>query len=143
MTRKRILIIIGVLIVACLLCVVVAVLTTGGAIFAVFNTVKPLTDTSNDFMTALRDGNYGKAYDLCGPDLQKEVGGSADGLQQMIVSGNVKPASWNFNSFNMSGSNGQVGGDVTFTGNRPGTASIVLAQVGGQWKIVGFNLKEK
>jgi hypothetical protein len=142
MTAKRILIIIGVLALACVVCVVVAFVATGGAILAIFNAAQPIVTTSNDFMTALRDGNYNAAYGLLSPSLQNEIGGSADALRQFIESNNVKPLSWNFTSFNISGGNGEVSGGVTFTGNRQGTGSLVLSQTGSQWKVAGINFKE-
>jgi hypothetical protein len=143
MTGKRILIIIGVLALACVVCVAVAFVATGGAILAVFNAAQPIVTTSNDFMTALKDGNYNTAYGLLTPSVQSEIGGNADALRQTIESNNVRPVSWNFTSFNVSGGTGEVSGSVTFTGNRPGTGSLVLAQEGNQWKVAGFNLKEQ
>jgi hypothetical protein len=74
--------------------------------------------------------------------LQKELG-SAQNLNTRIKNGRVQPTAWTFSSRNINSDTGQLEGTVTFTGNREGTVRLVLMQVSGEWKISGFNLKEK
>jgi len=93
-------------------------------------------------MTALKNGDAAGAYNLCTPALQRELG-SAQGLDTRIKNGRVQPTAWSFSSRNIENDTGQLEGTVTFAGNREGTVRLVLAQVGGEWKISGFNLREK
>ncbi len=133
-------------------CVVVAVVVGvialacvalgGTAILAGLGLTQPAATAGDAFMTALRDGDYDQAYSLCSPGLQKELG-SAQDLQELIENGDAQPSQWSFTSRNISGDTGQLDGNVTLTGDRPGTVIIKLVKVGDAWKINGFNLKEK
>ena len=98
---------------------------------------------AGDFMTALKASDYSKAYDMCGADLQKELG-SAQGLQKFIESGNFKPASWNFSSTNVNNDRAEVSGDaVVGSDNRTVTAALVLSNASGSWKVIGVNFAKK
>lgn len=138
MNKKILLIIGGVALVVCLLCAMFFVV-----VFALgMGATQPAATASEGFMTALKNGDYAGAYNLCSPALQRELG-SAGSLGTRIKNGKVEPTAWSFSSRNISNDTGELTGTVTFTGNREGTVSLVLTQVGGEWKIAGFNLKEK
>ena len=138
MNKKALLIIGGVLLVLCVGCMAVFGLAVAGGMFL----TQPAATVGDAFMTALKSGDYDAAYKLCAPSLQQELK-SARNLETLVKNGKVQPTQWNFTSRNTSGDDAQLEGTATFTGNREGTVSVVLAQAGGEWKIVGFNLKEK
>ena len=138
MNRKTILIIGGVILALCLVCVCIIV----AAVALGFGATQPAATAGENFMTALKNGDVAGAYNLCTPALQRELG-SAQGMQTRITNGRVQPTQWSFSSRNINNDTAQLDGTVTFTGNREGNVTLVLAQVGGEWKISGFNLKEK
>jgi len=135
---------IGVLIAVflCIGCLVV----TGGAFLKVFQGVidasTALGDTSNSFMTALKNSDYTTAYSLLDPSLQKELGGSADAMRDQFVSlGLDKPTEWKFTGFNINNNTGQVDGTVTLPNIGVKTLSLVLSNSDNKWKISGVNTK--
>jgi hypothetical protein len=136
-TRKIIFIVAGVALALCVGCVVIF----GVIGFGAFNQTQPAATTGENFMTALKNGNYSSAYNMCGADLKNELG-SVQGLENLITQGRVQPVSWNFSSRNTSGNQAQLDGSATFSGNRNGTVRIVLEKSGNDWQIIGFNLKE-
>ncbi len=95
-----------------------------------------------NFMSALRDNNYSQAYNLCGDSLQKELS-SPQGLESLIKNGNVHPAKWNISSRNVNGDQGQLEGSVTFDSGKEGDLRITLGKAGSDWKVIGFNMKQK
>ncbi len=137
MNKKVVLIIGAVLLVCC--AGIVAVAALGG--LAALGTTQPAAQAGENFMSALKAGDYSKAYDLCAPDLQSELK-DVQGLETMITGGNVQPSKWNFTSRNVNNDTAQVEGNVTFTGDRSGTVSLVLNKMGNDWKVTGFHLKE-
>ncbi|HKZ54270.1 MAG TPA: hypothetical protein VJ123_02235 [Anaerolineales bacterium] len=93
-----------------------------------------LSKVGDEFMTALKNGDYAAAYALCGPDLQQEVG-SAEGLQAAIP---VALSEWSFSSISQSNDSGTLQG----TAQGPDGAydlTLVLQKVGDVWKIAGYN----
>ena len=141
-TTKIILIVVGALAVLCCIAVIVILLVTGGGAFALFNTLKPVSDAGDSFMGALRDSNYKAAYEICSPALQKELG-TSENLRKMIEENNVKPVKWNFNSTDMKNENGELKGTVTLTENRAGSVHIYLVKTPNGWKIKSFNINEE
>lgn len=113
----------------------------GAIVVGVMGATQPLADAGEKFMVALRDGSYAQAFEKGSPGFQREATNAA-GLERIVKGGNVQPTAWGFNSRNISGDTGQLEGNVTFTGGRTGTASVMLAKIGDEWKISGFNLKE-
>ena len=138
MNKKILLIIGGVALVLCLLCVFFFVV-----VFALgMGATQPTASAGEAFMSALKNGDYNQAYNLCTPALQRELG-NARNLETRIKNGKAEPTAWSFTSRNVTNDTGQLEGSVTFTGNREGNVRLVLAQLGGEWKISGFDLKEK
>lgn len=105
--------------------------------FFVFALTRPVVDTGDAFMNALKAGDNAAAYALATPSLQRELG-SADALGKMA--GTYRPSTWSWSQRSIKNSIGRVEGGVTFTDGRSGHARIILEQVGGQWKVSGFNL---
>jgi hypothetical protein len=133
--KKKVLIGIGVvflLVVAC----------TAALVGGVMGATQPLADSGERFMTALKDGDYRKAYEMASPGLQKELQDPA-GLERIVKGGNVQPATWSFSSRNISGDQGELKGTTTLTGGRPGEVAVVLGKVGSDWKITGFRIRER
>ncbi len=138
MNKKVILIIVGVALVLCIGCVAVIAIAAGLGI----GLTQPAATAGDAFMTALKGGDYAKAYALCSPSLQRELK-DAQGLEALIKRGTGQPTAWSFSSRNVTNDQGELSGSVTFTGNREGIVRLSLTQVGGEWKIIGFNLSEK
>jgi hypothetical protein len=110
----------------------------------VVKTAQAFNQTGNDFMTALKDGQYETAYALFHENLQSEVG-SLESLEAMIEDNNAQPKDWTFSSWNMStdedGNNlATVEGSVTYMDDRQGTVDLELVQEGETWKILSFSL---
>lgn len=139
MNKKVLLIVGGLALVACLVCVVFVLLVVALGVGA----TQPAADVGEAFMAALKSGDYSQAYNLCAPALQKEVGGNAAGLERLVKNGRVEPTGWTFTSRNVENNVAQLTGTATFTGNRQGTVRVTLNQIGNDWKVVGFNLKEQ
>jgi hypothetical protein len=130
-------IIIGVAVVVGL-CILVAALGFGGGMLL----TQGAADVGNNFMTAITNNDYNKAWDTCHPALQKEIG-SVQKLQQMIEGGNAKPVSYSFTSRNVENNAGKLEGTATLTGNRQANVVVSLAKNGNDWQVIGFNIKEK
>lgn len=111
----------------------------------VLETAQAFTKVGNDFMTALKGGDYETAYSLFHPNLQQEVGAAAD-LQVMIESNAAQPKDWSFSSVNTTTDADQVttaklDGNVTYQDGKSGVVTIELVQDGEVWKIISFNLQ--
>jgi hypothetical protein len=98
---------------------------------------QPVVDAGDNFMTALKTGNYSQAYDLCTSDLQQQLGGVA-GLTTLAQ--NYRPGQWNWTSRSIRNGVGQLDGSLTYASGKSGTVHLHLTQVGNDWKIVGFQL---
>src|SRR5260221_14392328 len=100
MTAKRILIIIGILVLICCVGGGVALFLAGRAVVGVANQIiQPMTDATEGFMTNLKNGDYATAYDQLTPDAQTAFGGTADSIKTALSGqGLAEPASWKFTS---------------------------------------------
>jgi hypothetical protein len=112
---------------------------TGGAIATVFTQVGAPSAIGGEFLTAINLDDYAKAYSLCTPALQGELGSPA-GLGQRITNGNAKPASWSISNSNLNNNHLEMSGTATFTNGRTGTFSLVILKDGSDWKVDAFNL---
>jgi len=89
--------------------------------------------TANDFMTALKGGDYEAAYGMLSPTLQQEIG-DAEGLQA-AVPGTM--SEWSFTSFNVENNTATVQG----TGQGPDglyEVGVVLENADGKWWVTGY-----
>lgn len=110
----------------------------------VVETAQAFNQTGNDFMTALKEGNFETGFNLFAAELQSEVGSAAD-LKAMIDDNNARPNEWTFSSWNISTDENQnnlatVEGSVTFQDGRKGVVKLELVKVGEAWKVISFDL---
>lgn len=125
-----------------LIALVVLALTISGC--GALKTAQAFTKVGNDFMTALRDGNYETAYSLLHPDLQKVIGAAAD-LQKGCEDNAAQPKDWSFSSVNTTtdadkATTAKLEGNVTYQDGKTGVVTLELVQDGDVWKIISFNL---
>ncbi len=100
---------------------------------------QPVADVGENFMQALKAGNYDAAYGLCHANLQSKIG-SARNLKSMVEGGKAQPLKWTFTSRNIENDQGSMEGSVTMTSGE-GTVTIELAKAGDDWKIIAFDLQ--
>lgn len=111
----------------------------------VLKTAQAFTKVGNDFMTALKDGDYETAYALCHPDLQANIGTAAD-LKQGIESNAAQPKDWTFSSVNANTDADKVTiatleGNITYQDGRSGVVTLELVQQGEEWVVASFDLQ--
>jgi hypothetical protein len=129
------LLIIGIIVLALILLCGVG----GVALFTgVMNATQPVADAGEAYLTALRDGNYSRAYDLSSSALQQEAG-DAEGLQAAL--GSKQLSGWSFTSRNISNNQGSLAGTTTYTNGETGTVEMALTQESNAWKVAGISLK--
>lgn len=116
---------------------VVVILASVGIVLAViFAAVQPIMGTGDNFMAALRDGNYDAAFDLLTPELQNELR-DARGLEEKM--GGKQPASWdqrNFRVYDLAASGHYL---VTLKSGERVSSTLSLRQVGDKWKVSSFS----
>ncbi len=138
-TGRNILIIVGVLVLACVVCVGGAFIVAGPAIGNVFNSVVGITTSATDFMTALKNNDYTKAYNMVVAEQQQSFGGSPDGMQQLFESkGWNEPTNWTFSNTNVNNDQAVLSGDVNFKAGGSKRLEVNLKKSGDTWKIMGF-----
>jgi hypothetical protein len=121
-----------------LLLLIVCVVGVGLLVTFVFNQTQPVVNAGDAFMSALRDGNYDKAFDLCTTSVQQEVT-DAKGLEDVFSS--FQPASWNFTSRSIDNNVGKLDGTVSYKKGDTGSVHIETEKVGEAWKISQAQLK--
>src|SRR5258708_33887203 len=96
MAAKRILIIIGILVLIWCVGGGVALFLAGRAVVGVANQIiPPMTDATGGFMTNLKNGDYAAAYAQLTPEAQTAVGGSAEAFQKALAAqGTAQPTAW-------------------------------------------------
>ncbi|MDQ6693387.1 MAG: zinc ribbon domain-containing protein, partial [Chloroflexota bacterium] len=87
----------------------------------VVNATQPVASAGDAYMTALRDGDYSKAFNLSAPALQQEAT-NAQGLQSALSS--KQPATWSFTSRNISNGTGTLSGTTTYKTGSNGTVDM-------------------
>jgi len=102
---------------------------------------QPVVKAGDEFMTALKTRDFTKAYALCTSDLQREIG-SESGMVALVQdqAQDRRPSNWNWTGRSLRNGVGKLDGSVTFSDGKPGTAHLVLQQVGNDWKIESFRL---
>jgi len=105
--------------------------------------VQDARQVGNDFMTALKEGDYEAAYALFVVDLQQEVGSVAN-LTSMIEDNQAQPSEWSFSSFNVTTKEdmdeASLEGPVTYQDGREGGVELEMVKLDDTWQLVSFNL---
>ena len=91
-------------------------------------------------MSALKTSNDAQAYALCGPDLQKELGG-VTGMSALVR--DHRPTQWSWSSRSIRNGVGRLDGSFTYSDGKSGEVHITLRQVGNDWRIVSFRMNPK
>ncbi len=110
----------------------------GAVLYFVLSAVlTPIVASGDDFLTAMRDGDFERAYSLTTPALQQQLG---DARRMGETAGAYRPQSWSWSQRRMRNGIGMLEGEATYQSGRTGTVRLVLHKVGDQWRIDGFNL---
>jgi len=116
---------------------VVVILASVGILLAViFAAVQPIMGTGDNFMAALRDGNYNAAFDLLTPELQNELR-DARGLEEKI--GGKQPATWDQRNFQVNDLSASGNYLVTLKSSERVNSTLSFKQVGDKWKVSYFS----
>jgi hypothetical protein len=99
--------------------------------------VQPIVTVGEDFMTALKNDDFARAYELCAPDLQSTLG-SSTGIASRVR--DRKPETWSWSQRRVRNGVGIMEGSYTTADGKTGSIRIDLDDFDGQWKIVGFSL---
>jgi hypothetical protein len=114
------------------------VLFVVGLLGLVFTATQPVVDAGDSFMSALRDGNYNNAYNMCAPSVQQEVT-DAQGMEDEF--GAYQPANWTFTSRSIRNDLGRLEGTVNYKEGNSGTVRLEFVKSGDDWKVSGASLK--
>jgi len=101
---------------------------------------QPAADVAHAFMQALKDADYGRAYELCDPSLQDEFGSTAD-LESWMQDNGIELVEWSFPERNVMEDMVQVLGLGTFAGEKQTIIEVLLVELDGEWMIVGFHFQ--
>jgi hypothetical protein len=106
----------------------------------VIGEVRPMTQAGDAFLTAVSEGDYEQAYNLCSNSLQQELG-SATGLKQIIERENRDyiPINWRFESMSMRSSDGETRGRVTYEDGARGTVELTYVNSRDAWLVSSFS----
>ena len=101
----------------------------------------PMQSVASDFLEYLQAQNYTQAYNLCGGDLQNELG-SPDGLKSFIEGNGFTIKTWSISGvqrFEGTPTTGTASGQVTFTNGRNAKVTVHLATDNANiWKVIGI-----
>jgi hypothetical protein len=106
-------------------------------LFGVMSLTRPVVDVGDGFMTALKQGDFPRAYALATPELQRELGSAEDFAKR---AGPERPATWSWSSRSIRNGTGRVSGAYTALDGRPSRAELVLHRVDGEWRVTAFRL---
>lgn len=134
-TRNVVLIVIGVVLLGC----VGLAVGLGGV---VMNATQPVVTAGDAFLTALKDGNYDRAYALSTPGLQQKVQ-NAQGLQRTLGVSRLPLKSWSFSSRSVNNAEGHVAGSGELEDGRTVAIDLQFEQTGDDWKVSGFNIQPR
>jgi len=101
---------------------------------------QPAADVAHAFMQALKDADYGRAYELCDPSLQDEFGSTAD-LESWMQDNGIELVEWSFPERNVMEDMVQVLGLGTFAGEKQTIIEVLLVELDGEWMIVGLHFQ--
>jgi hypothetical protein len=111
-------------------------LLAAGIFFLVASLTRPVVDAADAFMTALKDGDFGRASSQSTPALQREVGG-AEGYGRGI--GAYRPATWSWSQRSIRNGIGRVSGSVTYQDGRSGSVALTMRQADDSWRVEGYS----
>lgn len=105
--------------------------------FGVMTLTRPVVDAGDTFMTALKQGDFPRAYALAAPELQRELGSAQDLAKRAEPE---RPASWGWSSRSIRNATGRVSGGYTRLDGVPRRAELVMRKVDGEWRVTAFRL---
>ena len=114
----------------------------GASIGTLFSQIAAPAAVGTEFMQAVQSGEWNKAYSLCTPSLQSELG-SASALGKRITDGRAQPTSFTVSNTNLNNDRLEITGTANFTGGRTGNFELVITKSGNDWKVAGFNLQPR
>ena len=94
-------------------------------------------DVSNSFLSALKNGDYQAAFDLCDPGLQDELIDPSN-MQSEIERYHIQPVRWEMYSKRTTADQAELVGSMEFQEAENGSFRIILRQVGEDWKVAMF-----
>lgn len=140
MSNKRTILIIGGILLALCCCGAVGFTVFFGSIFGgVMAATQPAAEVSDKFLTAVKDGNYEAAYNLCSTSLKTQVKSPA-GIEQIVKAAQAQPSSWSYSSRNINNNVATMSGSAKFASGKNGTVTITLGYDGKTWLVTGFSL---
>jgi len=119
--------------------IAVGALALLGAIlyFILSSVLTPIVASGDDFMTALKNGDYERAYSLTTPSLRQELGNSQQMAQNVAA---YRPEGWSWSQRRMRNGIGMLVGQATYQSGRTGAVRLTLHQVDDQWRIAAYSL---
>lgn len=117
-----------------LIALAVAVFIIGGVFFLLFNATSGLTETADNFFTALSSKDYQKAYTYLSKEFQTKT--SPEDLQNRFMNSEIKnysSASWHNRSFE--NNVGKLEGEVKTSTGGTIPINLVLVKENDEWKI--------
>jgi hypothetical protein len=134
MDKKIILIIVGVVGLVCVACIGLVVVLSG----VILSATQGIADASDDYLEALKQGDYATAYDLSAPVLRADFG-SVEGLQSFVAQNNFVPESWNFNSRSVVNNTGTLTGTITLQNGTVVNTEMYFQKIDDDWLVTGFD----
>lgn len=117
-----------------LIALAVAIVVIGGTFFLLFNMTSGLTDTADNFFTALSSNDYNRAYTYLSKEFQAKT--SPDDLHNKFISSEIKnysSASWHNRS--IENSIGKLDGEIKTSTGGLIPINLVLVKENEEWKI--------
>jgi|GEM_PF-1924209 len=113
-----------------------------GACFAIFfgvlNTlIAPITEVSDAFMTSLKDEDYYEAFNQLSFNL-KSQSENPQRLESLVLEYDATPDAWNFNSQNISNTDGELSGTVRLKNGERLPIMIRLQLENEIWQVTYF-----
>lgn len=112
----------------------------GGILAFVLSLTAPVVETSDAFLTSLRDSDYATAYSLLSETEQVRLG-SANGLAAEVARQNIVPAAWTTTAREIIGGEGATRGGMTLADGRSGRFDLAFASEGAVWRVTAFRFE--